>query len=203
MDNLSFENIAIGATIVGILNLIIVVLIKTENILIYIEKIKGILRINYRSRIKRADEEIKLLKKYNTIARERVKHQFIVMDKWDCTWSWNWSDDLDPINIKANCSGNISKTGNYTYYCSHPVQPAFLEIESQKDTNKITLGIYCTQNGEYPHEKFRASFDVWRSEVAGLSAEQAVENIITKAILTKRDLLIASETSKLRKQFWR
>lgn len=37
MDNLDFGNIAIGATIVAIFNLAIVILVKTETILKYIE----------------------------------------------------------------------------------------------------------------------------------------------------------------------
>ena len=106
MNNLDFSGIAIGATIVALLNLIIIVLVKTETILKYVERIKGVIKLDYRSRAKRIDDEIRLLKKYEAVAKERVRRSFVSFEKWNCRWTWNWSEDFEPTNLNGHFIGN-------------------------------------------------------------------------------------------------
>ena len=102
MDNLSYENIAVGAVIVGVLNLIIIVLVRTETILKVVERIKGIIKLDYKSRAKRSDDEVRISKKHVSVAKERIRHSFIAMEKWDCKWVWNWSSELKPMRGFGN-----------------------------------------------------------------------------------------------------
>ena len=102
MDNLDFGNIAIGVSIVGVLNLLIVILVKTETILNSIERIKSIIRVDYKTRVKRSDDELRLLKRYEQIARERIQKTFVSFSAYGCRWTWNWTADLEPQNIKGN-----------------------------------------------------------------------------------------------------
>jgi len=97
MGNLSFGNIAIATVIIGVLDLLIVVLVRTETILKAVERIKGVIRLDYKSRAKRSDDEIRISKKHELVARERVRNSFISKELWNCRWTWNWSKDLEPI----------------------------------------------------------------------------------------------------------
>ena len=134
MDNLSFENIAIGTVIVGILNLIIVILVKTETILKYIEKVKGVIGLDYKDRAKRSDDELRITKKHLLVAKDRVRHSFIRMKKWNCSWVWNWSEEFEPINIKGYCLGDkfqitIDKI-IMPYSCNHPIDSFYFHVDT-------------------------------------------------------------------------
>lgn len=212
MDNLSFENIAIGAGIVGVLNLIIVTLVKTETILKYVEKIKGVIGLDYKDRAKRSDDELRISKKHSLVARERVRNSFITMDKWRCKWVWNWDDDLHPINIKGYCTGDTYTDLGYstTFKCDHPVEPYYYfpieETNESDDTKKHfrRLGITCLNDTKhYIHISIRESFDILRTISENYNSAEAFEPIITKAIIAERDSLIAKEIKILRNQFWR
>src|SRR3972149_1412191 len=203
MNNLDFSGIAIGATIVALLNLIIVVLVKTETILKYIERIKGALRLDYRSRAKRIDDEIRLLKKYEAVAKERVRRSFVSVEKWDCKWTWNWSDEYEPVNITGHCVGNKSDISGKTFECNHPVQSFFLEQTSdEKERGMARVALLCSQEGDYPHKQLRAEFAVRASVWVNHSAKEAFESFIRKAIDAERDIRIAREIRFLRWQFW-
>jgi hypothetical protein len=127
MNNLDFGNIAIGALIVGFLNLVIVILIKTETILKYVERIKSVIRLDYKARAKRSDDEIRIFKKHELVARERVRHSYVSAIMWNCKWTWSWSDEFEPINIKGYCLGDRKYEpyeGWLTFKCDHPVNPS-------------------------------------------------------------------------------
>jgi hypothetical protein len=106
MNNLTIGNVAIATVIIGVLDLIIVILVRTETILKAIERIKGIIKLDYKSRAKRSDDEIRIFKKHELVARERVRHSFLVGWEWNCKWTWTWSENLEPINIKGYCTGD-------------------------------------------------------------------------------------------------
>jgi hypothetical protein len=204
MDNLDISGIAIGATIVALLNLIIVVLVKTETILKYVERIKGILKLDYRSRAKRIDDEIRLLKKYETVARERVRRSFVAFEQWDCKWTWNWSDEFEPINVTGHCVGNKSKYSELRFECSYPVQAYYLvQTPEEKKRGFIRLAVLCGQEGVLPHKQLRAKFAVTQSTSETLTAREAFESLLRKAIDSERDIRVAREIRFLRRQFWR
>ncbi len=202
MENLDFGNIAIGAVIVGVLNLAIVVLTKTETILKIIERIKGIVGLDYRNRAKRSDDELRIMKKHEQVARERVRHSFVTMERWDCNWNWNWSEDFEPINIKGYCIGdrwvNPELYGtDKVFECSHPVSVDLY----QRKGKPMLLCIVCSQEGVYPHRQFRAEFAT--DSTFAENPDEVFQPIISKAILSERDLRIAKEIKRLRGQFWR
>jgi hypothetical protein len=93
IDSLDFGNIAIGASIVGLLNLLIVVLVKTETILKSVERIKASIRLDYRARVKRSDDESRLFKRYEDIARERIRRTFVSFSRYGCQWTWDWTPE--------------------------------------------------------------------------------------------------------------
>jgi len=212
MNNLDFGNIAIGAIIVGFLNLVIVILIKTETILKYVERIKSVIRLDYRARAKRSEDEVRIFKKHEMVARERVRHSYITDTMWNCKWTWNWSDKLEPINIKGYCLGDKGKDfldRPISFECSHPVSAYYLfpQVEEGKPapspSNFITLAILCSQDGCRPHRQQRAEFEILKSVTQEMNSEKAFEPIISKAIMSNRDVKIAQEIRKLRLQFWR
>lgn len=212
MNDLDFSNIVVGAMIVGFLNLVIVILIKTETILKYVERIKSVIRLDYKSRAKRSDDEIRTYKKHELVARERVRHSYITDKMWNCKWTWNWSENLEPINIKGYCLGDRKKNifnEIVSFECNHPVHPYYLFPKEGKDedpslpSNFITLAVFCSQDGHPPHRKLRADFEVLRSITQEVNSDQAFQSIISKAILSNRDVKIAGEIRKLRFKFWR
>jgi hypothetical protein len=212
MDNFDYSNIAIGAVIVGLLNLLIVVLIKTETILKYVEKIKAIIRLDYKSRAKRSDEEIKILKKHELVAREKVRHSYVTDNIWGCKWIWNWSANLEPINIRGYCLGDKKQDildRWEIFECNHPVDAYFLlpqvqeEHENALSSKFIKLAILCSQDGHYPHRQKRAEFDVLKTETQDSTAWEVFEPIIIKKILGKRDVKIVQEMRKLKLKFWK
>jgi hypothetical protein len=212
MNNLDFGNIAVGAIIVGFLNLVIVILIKTETILKYVERVKSVIRLDYKSRAKRSDDEVRIFKKHELVARERVRHTYITDTIWNCKWTWNWSEKLEPINIKGYCVGDKGRDflDKPIYFeCNHPVNPYYLFPKEEKGkappppSNFTTLAIFCSQDGYHPHRQKRAEFEVAKSITQEVNSEQAFQPIISKTILSNRDVKIAREIWKLRLQFWR
>ncbi len=211
MENLDFGNIAIATVIVGVLNLAIVVLTKTETILKIVERIKGVVGLDYRNRAKRSDDEIRISKKHAQVARERVRHSFITMELWNCRWTWNWSDSFEPINIKGYCLGDVginSDNLRLFFRCNHPVEVFYLKPEKDFYGREIKsgfrkFGIFCSQEGESPHKQMRAEFDVSKDIAENNQPEELFQPIILKRILSERDLRIAKEIKKLRLQFWR
>ena len=80
MENLHIGNIAIATVIIGILDLVIVMLVRTATILKAVERIKGIIRLDYKSRAKRSDDEIRISKKHELVTKERIRNSFIIME---------------------------------------------------------------------------------------------------------------------------
>jgi hypothetical protein len=80
MENLDIARIAIGAVLVEVFNLAIILLIKTETILKIVERIKGIVGLDYKSRAKRSEDDVRMSKKHAQVARERVRHAFVTME---------------------------------------------------------------------------------------------------------------------------
>jgi hypothetical protein len=192
MNNLDFGSIAIGAVIVAFLNLLIVVLAKTETLLKSVERIKQIIRLDYRARIKRSDEEIKLLKKYSNIAATRTRFTFCSFSRFGCVWTWEWAPDKDePINIKAECG-----------YCDQPIYVHFAKGPENHLSTLSYVGIYCSSkcDDEY-HRKNRAYFEV-SSSIKG-NAEAIVNYLVKEAILSEQTTRIAKVIKSLRRQFWR
>lgn len=201
---MDFSNIAVGATIVGILDLLIVVLVKTETILKYVEKIKQPLRLDYRSRAKRADDEIRILGKHKALARERVRHTFISMRLWHSQWIWDWSDDLEPIDIKGYCTGWEDSNGTTLLECGHPVFIAFAQGPADELQGFEHVGIYCSRGEDDTlHRRGRDYFEVPTPDEKTFTASEIVEELLRKAIIAERDLRIAAEVRKLGLQFWR
>lgn len=182
MENLHIGNFAIATFIVGIFDLVIVMLVRTETILKAVERIKGIIKLDYKSRAKRSDDEIRISKKHELVARERIRNHFISMEIWGCKWTWNWSKELEPINIKGYCTD----TG-----CYQPVEPYYMfpnlnnetAIEEDKKTSLRTLSVQCTSHGAVSFHKTRANFDVLKSVALEKNSEEAFKEIISKAIL--------------------
>jgi len=205
MENLSFKHIAIGIILVEVLNLVIVLLTKTETILEVVERIKGVIRLDYKSRAKRSDDEVRISKKHAQVAKERVRHSFVTMEIWRCKWTWNWSESLEPINIKGFCLGDVG------FECSHPVYAYYLEgIPS--NPNARTISITCsnpvtqsTDEGVVTsiHNRHRHVVEVLKSVTKEDNSYDAFNVIISRSILSERDLRIAKVIKKLRLQFWR
>jgi hypothetical protein len=195
MDNLDFGNIAIGVSIVGILNLLIVMLVKTETILNSIERIKSIIRVDYKTRAKRSDDELRLLKKYEQIAYERIKKTFITFTVYGCRWTWNWTTDLEPKNIKGRCCE-----------CEQPVYAHFAKGPTKKSQRLDTLiyvGLYCPSYDKEVCGNSRSYFHALESENEDLSADEIVNKILIETIVGERTKRIAKEVKKLQMQFWR
>jgi hypothetical protein len=206
MNNFDFGNMALGAAIVGFLDLIIVILVKTETILTSVEKIKSILKLDYRSRAKRNEDEVKLLKKYNSVAQERVRQTFTSINLWDCNWTWNWNQNFMPVEIRGFCTGNKGYNVNmeFTFYeCNHPVYPAFAAGPEKRLNGYTYLGIYCTDEGVKPHKQSRAYFEVPIERKKQTSPQEICIDFLEKAIMTERDKRIAQEIKKMQWQFWR
>lgn len=200
MDNLDFGNIAIATVIIGFLNLVIVVLTKTETILKIVERIKGVVGFDYKGRAKKSADEIRMMKRRSEEARERVRHSFIHMKKWGCIWTWNWSEDLVPINIKGFCTGKRAYSSNA---CNYLVYGYYHFPDKSENSNLATIGISCTNNERLSHRPIRAEFEVFMMETEGKTAEEALNAILSKTILAERDFVIAEEIKKLQKKFWR
>lgn len=199
--DIGFGNIAIATVIVGFLNLVMVVLTKTETILKIVERIKGVIRLDYKSRAKRSDDEKRILQKHAQVARERIRHTFITMEKWKCKWTWNWSENFEPINIRGYCTGNDGT--DYNYECDQPVY-GYISYPEEKDKKFLAyVVISCTNDSQDVHRWFRADFEVFASDVGDRSAEDVLNEIVSRAILSERELRITKEIKKLRLQFWR
>jgi hypothetical protein len=211
MENLDFGGIAAGAVIVGAFNLVIIMLTKTETILKVVERIKGVIRLDYRSRAKRSADELRIAKKHASVANERVRQSFVTMKLWRCRWTWNWSENFEPINIKGYCLGDVGleyHIQNFYSACNHPVAAYYTKLKKNVYGRVIedawkSVGVFCTKGGEIGHEQQRAEFDVTNFVYENLTPDEAFEPMIAKAILSERDLRIANEIKKLRLQFWR
>jgi len=205
MENLDIGQIAIIVIVVQIFDLVILLLTKTETILKILDRIKGLVGLDYRKRAKRADDEIRISKRHELVARDRVRHSFVTMALWRCKWTWNWSENLEPINIKGFCTGDAG------FECSHPVYADYLEgIANSPNTR--TIGITCSnpvtrlQNkgaADSIHNRTRHVVEVLKSVTKEDNSYDAFNTMISKAILSERDLRIAKEIRKLRLQFWR
>jgi hypothetical protein len=205
MDNLDFGNIAIGAVIVAVFNLAIVVLTKTETILKVVERIKRVVRLDYKGRAKRSTDEVRLFKRHAEVARERVRHSFVTMELWRCKWTWNWSENLEPINIKGFCLGDD------LFECNHPVYPYYVPVDGAlRHTEARTIGVTCSNPvtrlqtkgvADRIHNRTRHVFEVIREPAS--NSDNTFNTIISRSILSERDLRIANEIKKLRLQFWR
>jgi hypothetical protein len=194
MDNLNIGHIAAAVVIVEFFNLAIILLTKTETILKIVERIKKVVGLDYKSRAKRSDEEIKIAKRHSQVARERVRHSFISVKLWGCNWFWNWSDDLEPINIKGFCST-----------CNYPVDVYYYYPDNESPEAKFrSIGIACSspENSEM-HNQLRSQFEVAKPLTLTHSSGELFQPFITKAIISERDTLIANQIDELRKQFWR
>lgn len=214
MENLQIGNIAIATVIIGVLDLIIVILVRTETILKAVERIKRVIKLDYKSRAKRSDDEIKLSKKYAQVARERVRNSFVSMVLWNTKWTWNWSDDLQPINIIGFCIGDVGRNflGNMEeFYCEHPVTFIYYQKSHNLPNSDVPLvGITCSNPSEQPidakltvniHQKVRHTFEVKHEVYHNKSAEEAFHEIISKAIISQRDKNILQEITTIKKQF--
>lgn len=199
MENLSVGNIVLlTAFVTELFTLIILVLTKTETILIAVEKIKGVIGLAYKDRAKRSDDEIRLFKKHEQVARERIKHSFVTMEKLDTKWVWNWNENFQPINIKGYCTGDYYK--NNHYLCEYPVNFEITEGEN----NVHSIWLECSKSTDSDiHTQLRSVLELPSADYKYFRAEDVFEPIISKAILTERDLRIASEIKKIKKQFWR
>jgi len=194
MDNLDFGNIAIGASIIGVLNLLIVVLVKTETILKSVERIKAIIQLDYRARAKRSDDELRLLNKYEQIARERVRKTFTSFTEYGCYWIWEWTVDSEPKNIQGRC-----------YECEQPVYAHFAKgpSKSKRLDTLVYVGLYCSSDDNEACGTNRSYFQVLKSENRNLSADAIVDKIVLDTIISERTKRIIKEVKKLQSQFWR
>ncbi|MBK9926997.1 MAG: hypothetical protein IPP66_17130 [Anaerolineales bacterium] len=216
MENLTIGNIAVATVIVGILDLVIVVLVRTETILKAVERIKGVIQLDYKSRAKRSEDEIRISKKHELVAKERVRSSFVIMNLWDCKWTWNWSKDFEPINIKGFCIGDseydriLGKT--YRIECDQPVNPYYLfpqqdaddKVKNEYEKSTMgTLAIVCSNSSTYIHKPYRAKFEILKSTISKQNSTVTFDEYISKAILSERDLRVAKEIQKLNWQFWK
>lgn len=169
-----------------------IMLTKTETILKVVERIKGVVGVNYKHRAKRSDDELKISKKHALVAKERVRHSFVTMELWGCKWT-NWSDNFQPINIKGYCSN-----------CGHPVVGYYLIPPDDELEPPVarTLGITCSKTDAL-HEQVRAKLDILRNITKTKSSSAALDEVISNAIISECNLRIAKEIKKLRLQFWR
>ncbi len=193
MGNLDFGNIAIGASIVGLLNLLTVILVKTETILKLVERIKAIIRLDYKARAKRNDDEFRLLGKYEQVSHVRIQKTFVSFFEYGCRWTWDWNSSFEPQNIKGRCAA-----------CGQPIYAHFAKGPKKKKDRLSTLiyvGVYCSS--EKKECTNRAYFNVLESENNNLSADEIVNKIIYNTILSERTKRISNEVQKLRWQFWR
>jgi hypothetical protein len=195
MDNLDFGNIAIGVSFVGVLNLLIVILVKTETILNSIERIKSIIRVDYKTRAKRSDDELRLLKKYEQIAYERIGKTFVSFTEYGCRWTWNWTADLEPKNIKGRCSECGQPV--YAHFAKGPIK------KSQRLDTLIYVGLYCSGGNKEVCGNNRSYFHVLESENEDLSPDEIIGKILKETITGERTKRIAKEVKKLQTQFWR
>jgi len=205
MENLTFGNIAVATVIVAFLDLVIVVLVRTETILKAIERIKGVIRLDYKNRAKRSDDEIRISKKHELVAKERVRSAFIAMTLWDCKWTWNWSKDFEPINIKGFCLGKEVRATKLD--CNYPVKPFYVVSPEDKTTALInesnfkTLVLRCSNNTNKLHTLNKAEFEM--PTKSNGSADIAFNELISNSILSERDLRITKEMKKINWQFWK
>ncbi|MBM3182040.1 MAG: hypothetical protein FJZ86_17095 [Chloroflexi bacterium] len=163
--------------------------------------------LSYRSRSKRNYDEVRLLQKYETIAKERVRNSLVSMNLWNCKWTWEWSNDLDPTNIQGHCLGRSGTWGliNNRYVCDYPVRGGLVKHSGTPIAGINDVGIICTRGKSHYHEPLRAVFqDVRISGMASFEEiNDVVKNEIKKAIIKRRNQLIAHEIRKLRFQPWR
>lgn len=212
MENIDFGNIAVATLIVGILDLAIIVLVRTETILKAVERIKGLIRLDYKSRAKRSDDEIRITKKHELVARERVRTNFVTAETLGCKWVWNWSKELTPQEIRGYCLGHKDENllnRPLGYQCNLPVEPYYLipkPIDEPASDPSVfrSLVLYCSNNNpEIIHQRERAEFQFLKSVTNTQNANELFSQIITKFIMTERDLRIAKEIKKLHRLFWR
>lgn len=128
----------------------------------------------------------------------------MTFEKWDCKWTWNWSESFEPVNITGYCIGNKSEVSDLKFQCNHPVQSYYL-VQSPEDKKRafVDLVVLCGQEGHLPHKQMRAKFEIAESAIVNLSAKEAFETLLQKAIDSERDIRVAHEIRFLRRQFWR
>jgi hypothetical protein len=162
---------------------------------------------SYSSRSKRSLDEKRLLPKYELLAKERVRNSLTSMKLWNCTWTWEWSNNLDPENIQGHCSGGRSIRGllNKRYACDYPVRGGLVKHSGKPIAGLNDIGIICTREKNQYHDPLRAVFrDVRISGMASYEEINAVvSNEVKKAIIEKRNQLIIYEIKKMRFQPWR
>jgi hypothetical protein len=191
MEYLHVGNIAIATVIVGILDLVIVMLVRTETIVKAIERVKEIIKVDYKSRAKRSNDELRLLKKHEQIARERVRKTFISFTQYGCKWTWEWATELDPKQIIGRCANCGQPV--YSHYARGPAK------KSERLDELTYVGLYCS-GGKESECGNRAYFE---SKTGSIPPNEIVDRILQETIISERAKRVAKEIKKLRFQFWR
>jgi hypothetical protein len=140
------------------------------------------------------------------LARKRVQANFNSLILWNTKWTWNWSSELEPTNIRGYCTGesNPLKIVAREMHCNYPV-----EIKKRKRLGEQMLGIndvaiVCTRAEEMYHEPVRAVFrDI---KIPEMASSQEIEGIILpeikESILRERDKRIGREIKLLQLWSW-
>lgn len=166
-----------------------------------------LLSIGYRSRAKRGNDEVRLLGRYERIAKERMQSSFVSMVLWNCRWTWDWSDDLEPTNIQGHCLGRkgLRELIDRKFDCNYPVRGAIIKHSGKQIAGINDVGIVCIRGKSPHHESLRAVFQDVR--ISGMASpdevNNAIETEVKKAIINERNLKITREIRKLRLQPWR
>jgi len=162
---------------------------------------------SYSSRSKRNYNEERLLQKYELLAKERVRNSLVSINLWNCKWTWEWSNNLDPTNIQGHCLGTsrIHRLFDKRYVCDYPVRGELVKHSGKPIAGINDVGIICARGKNQYHDPFRAVFQDVR--ISGMASYEEINTIVSnevkKAIIEKRNQLIAHEINKLRFQPWR
>ena len=95
--------------------------------------------------------------------------------------------------------------------CTHPVNPYYIfpnqdnedAIKEEQKSNIRILSVMCSNDSHLYHNSKRVNFELLKSIASTINSDDAFKDIISKSILTARDLRIAKEITNVNKQFWK
>jgi hypothetical protein len=136
-----------------------------------------------------------LLKRYESIAKERIRHTFISFNKYGCVWTWDWTSRLEPKKIRGSCE--FCGQPIYSYFAKGPIK------KSERPEDVEYVGIYCSSGNKYECGVSRAYFEITTPQNANSTPEEIMQHLIGEEIISERSRRTAKEIKILRWQFWR
>jgi|GEM_PF-1355578 len=129
--------------------------------------------------------------------RDRMKSQFCSLNLWNCKWTWDWTEKLEPINIQGYCTGENNPLRLFIkeMRCNYPVEIRRTKVSGEHIAGISDLEIVCRREKDPYHEPIRATFkNILIPEVSSQDEINAkIASELEKIIIRERDRRIPHE----------